>query len=64
VDVPIRLQGKVSSKGIRVEDDVWIGAGCILLDGAHVGAGSILTPNSVVSGRIPKARSPRAIPRR
>jgi acetyltransferase-like isoleucine patch superfamily enzyme len=54
LDVPIRLQGKVSSKGIRVEDNVWIGAGCVLLDGAHVGRGSILTPNSVVSGRIPE----------
>ena len=51
---PIRLQEKVSSKGIRVAANVWIGAGCCLLDGAHVGSGAILAPNSVVSGPIPE----------
>ena len=54
LDVPIRLQGKVSAKGIRIADNVWLGAGCVLLDGADIGAGSILTPNTVVSGRIPE----------
>jgi acetyltransferase-like isoleucine patch superfamily enzyme len=52
LDVPIRLQEKVSPKGIG--DDVWIGAGCVLLDGADIGSGSILTPNSVVTSRIPE----------
>lgn len=54
LDVPIRLQEKVSAKGIRVGRDVWIGAGCVLLDGADVGNGSILAANSVVSGAIPE----------
>ena len=54
LDVPIRLQGKSSAKGIRIADNVWIGAGCVILDGADIGAGSILTPNSVISGRIPE----------
>lgn len=54
LDVPIRLQEKVSTKGIRIGNNVWIGAGCVLLDGADVGSGTILTPNSVVSGRIPE----------
>lgn len=53
LDVPIRLQGKSSAKGVRIAENVWIGAGCVILDGADVGAGAILTPNSVVSGRIP-----------
>jgi acetyltransferase-like isoleucine patch superfamily enzyme len=54
LDVPIRLQEKVSPRGIRVASNVWIGAGCVLLDGADVGSGAILTPNSVVSGPIPE----------
>jgi acetyltransferase-like isoleucine patch superfamily enzyme len=54
LDVPIRLQEKVSAKGIRVGRDVWIGAGCVLLDGADVGSGAILAPNSVVSGPVPE----------
>ena len=54
LDVPIRLQGKFSSKGIRIGNNVWLGSGCVILDGADIGTGSILTPNSVVSGRIPE----------
>jgi len=54
LDVPVRLQGKFSAKGIRIGDDVWLGSGCVILDGADIGSGSILTPNSVVSGRIPE----------
>jgi acetyltransferase-like isoleucine patch superfamily enzyme len=54
LDIPIRLQEKVSPKGIRIGNDVWIGAGCVLLDGADIGAGSILAPNSVVSSQIPE----------
>jgi acetyltransferase-like isoleucine patch superfamily enzyme len=54
LDVPIRLQEKVSPKGIRIGNNVWIGAGCVILDGADIGSGTILTPNSVVSGRIPE----------
>jgi len=50
---PMRLQGMVSVRGIRIAADVWIGAGCCLLEGADVGRGSILAPNSVVAGPIP-----------
>jgi acetyltransferase-like isoleucine patch superfamily enzyme len=51
---PIRLQPKVSGKGIRIAANVWIGAGCVLLDGAEVGSGAILAPNSVVTSRVPE----------
>ena len=36
LDVPIHEQG-LSSKGIRIGDDVWIGSGALLLDGIQVG---------------------------
>lgn len=52
LDVPIRLQEQ-ASRGIRVGDNVWIAAGCVVLDGADIGSGTIVTPNSVVSGRVP-----------
>jgi acetyltransferase-like isoleucine patch superfamily enzyme len=51
LDTPIRLQDQVS-RGITIGDNVWIAAGCVVLDGAQIGSGSIVTPNSVVSGRI------------
>ncbi len=53
LDVPIRLQGKFSAKGVRIAENVWLGSGCVILDGADIGAGTIVTPNSVISGRIP-----------
>lgn len=49
---PVALQPK-TSKGIRIGNGVWIGAGCTILDGADIGDNVIVTPNSVVSRRIP-----------
>jgi acetyltransferase-like isoleucine patch superfamily enzyme len=51
---PIRLQAKTSAKGIRIGANVWIGAGCAILEGAEIGSGAILAPNSVVSSAIPE----------
>lgn len=53
-DVPVREQGFVPSKGgVRIEDDVWIGANCVVLDGAHIERGAVIAAGSVVRGRIP-----------
>jgi acetyltransferase-like isoleucine patch superfamily enzyme len=54
LDIPIRLQEKISPQGIRIGADVWIGANCVLLDGADIGRGSILAPGSVVAARLPE----------
>lgn len=52
-EVPIRSQGFAPSKGgILIEDDVWIGANCVLLDGAIVRTGSVVGAGSVVSGEL------------
>jgi acetyltransferase-like isoleucine patch superfamily enzyme len=48
LDVPIRTQG-LSAKGIRIDNDVWIGTNCTILDGVHVGAGAIIGAGSVVT---------------
>jgi len=49
----IRDQGFQESRGgIVIEDDVWLGANVVLLDGAVVGTGSIVAAGSVVRGRL------------
>jgi acetyltransferase-like isoleucine patch superfamily enzyme len=48
---PIRLQGNRST-GTRIGNNVLLGAGVVVLDGADIGDGVIVTPNSVVSGRV------------
>lgn len=53
-ETEIRHQGFSSSKGgVVCEDDVWIGANCVLLDGAYVETGAIVAAGAVVTGRIP-----------
>jgi acetyltransferase-like isoleucine patch superfamily enzyme len=54
LDVPTRLQEKVSAQGIHIGANVWIGASCVILDGANIGDGSIVTPGSVVAARLPE----------
>jgi len=45
----IRAQGFLPSKGgIVVEDDVWLGAGVVVLDGARIRKGCVVAANSVV----------------
>ncbi len=48
---PIAQQG-YSFKGIVIEDDVWIGANCTVLDGAHIGRGCVIAAGSVVRGKL------------
>lgn len=52
LDIPTCFQDKIS-KGIKIGENVWLGAGVVVLDGAEIGAGAIISANSVVSGRIP-----------
>jgi len=51
-DIPIKLQGKVS-RGITIEDDVWIGTGVCVLDGVRIGEGAVIGAGSVVTKDIP-----------
>jgi acetyltransferase-like isoleucine patch superfamily enzyme len=44
--------GNPAKAGVTIEDNVWIGAGAILLGGAHVGAGSIIGAAAVVDFEV------------
>lgn len=49
----IREQGFLPSRGgVVVEDDVWIGAHCVLLDGAWLRQGCVVAAGSVVRGEL------------
>jgi galactoside O-acetyltransferase len=48
----IRLQGE-TRQGIVVEDNCWVGAGSIFLDGVRVGTGSVVAAGSVVTKDVP-----------
>lgn len=52
-DIPIRQQGFRPSKGgIVIEDDVWIGANCVILDGAILRRGCVIGAGAVVRGEV------------
>jgi acetyltransferase-like isoleucine patch superfamily enzyme len=50
-DVPMNLQ-PLTRKGIVIGEDVWIGAGCKILDGVRIGSGTVIGAGSVVSKDI------------
>lgn len=53
VDIPIRHQGFMPSRGgVVIEDDAWVGANCTLLDGCHIGAGAVIAAGAVVHRKI------------
>lgn len=48
------FKNEIVSKGeIILENDVWIGAHCVILSGAHISNGAIVAANSVVNGYVP-----------
>jgi len=48
IDIPICDQ-PLTKKGIVIEDDVWIGANCVITDGVVIGKGAIIGAGSVVT---------------
>lgn len=51
LDTPIWLQ-PLRVEGIVIEDDVWIGANCVLLDGAVLRRGCVVGAGSIVRGEL------------
>ena len=44
----------VPTAPVVIEDDVWIGPGCMVFKGVRVGAGSFIEPGSVLTTDVPR----------
>jgi acetyltransferase-like isoleucine patch superfamily enzyme len=50
-----RLSNRVSLPGgIAIENDAWIGAGAIILDGVRIGQGAVVGAGAVVTHDVPR----------
>jgi len=47
------LEQGITAQGITIEDDVWIGAGAIVVDGVHIGRGAVVAAGAVVTRDVP-----------
>ena len=52
-NVEERIKTKGSSNPVIIEDNVWIGAGSIVLPGVKIGFGSVVAAGSVVTKSVP-----------
>jgi maltose O-acetyltransferase len=48
----IRSFAPVSQGPIVIEDDAWLGAGCVVLPGVRIGRGAVVGANSVVTENV------------
>lgn len=53
LDIPMLQQGVYSKGPVVIEDDVWLGAGAIVLDGVRIGKGCIVGAGAVVTKNLP-----------
>ncbi|ACM40006.1 MULTISPECIES: acyltransferase [Rhizobium/Agrobacterium group] len=63
LETPIYRQ-PLTSLGIEIGDDVWIGANAVILDGARIGSGAIIAAGAVVSKDIPPQAIAGGVPAR
>jgi acetyltransferase-like isoleucine patch superfamily enzyme len=52
VDRPVQEQRGIS-KGVTIEEDVWLGAGTMVLDGVRIGSQTVVGAGSVVTSDLP-----------
>jgi acetyltransferase-like isoleucine patch superfamily enzyme len=54
LSTPMMFQPSSSKGGIRIADDVWLGAGVIVLDGVTIGGGTVVGAGAVVTQSLPE----------
>ena len=54
MDAAERKKGLEFGKSVTIENDVWIGGGCIICPGVTIGRASVIGAGSVVTRSIPK----------
>jgi len=62
VSKPIMFQPSESKGGIAIGEDVWLGAGVIVLDGVTIGRGAVVGAGAVVAASLPEYAT--AVPNR
>lgn len=60
---PFVEQG-ITAQGIAIEDDVWVGAGAIILDGVRIGRGAVIAAGAVVAEDVPAHAVAAGVPAR
>lgn len=53
IDTPIREQKLISKGPVIIEDQCWLGFGCEILSGVHIGKHSIVAARAVVTKDVP-----------
>jgi acetyltransferase-like isoleucine patch superfamily enzyme len=47
------IEQGITARGIRIEDDVWLGASAVITDGVRIGRGAIVAAGAVVTRDVP-----------
>ncbi|MEP6729985.1 MAG: acyltransferase [bacterium] len=63
LDEPIRTQGE-TRLGVTIDDDCWIGAGAMILDGVSIGTGCVIAAGAIVTRDIPPFTVAAGVPAR
>ena len=53
VDLPVMKQKLITKGPVIIEDDCWLGFGCEILSGVHIGKHSVVAARAVVTKDVP-----------
>jgi acetyltransferase-like isoleucine patch superfamily enzyme len=62
LDIPMMEQGVYTKGPVVIGDDVWLGAGAVVLDGIKIGKGAIVGAGAVVTKDLPDYATAAGIP--